>query len=303
MNNETTTISEQVMLEQALLMRHATLPDHKAELRRIMRSRRRSIGISRLWWVAVAAVMLAIIGFGTIYNNKEKALTPPVVENIVQAPVPSAHTPTDRQVPVQKAVSVSAPRKKIYHLSLPDGSEVWLNSESQLYYPAQFHGEERRVRLVGEGFFQVKKNRSCPFVVESRQITTTAYGTAFNMKTYEGEECRVTLLDGMVTVESEEGRQCVQLAPGEDALLESGGKLAVTGFDREGYERWNDGYFYYDNVPLRDVLRDISRWYDVRLSAANDSVRVHFVARWDEMPLADVLELLGSFTGTVITKS
>ena len=106
----------------------------------------------------------------------------------------------------------------------------------------------------------------------------------------------------MVVVENDDNRVSVQLLPGEDAQLVESGGFQVRNFDTANYERWNNGYFYYDNTSLHDVLHDISRWYGVELLAEGDeNVRVHFVARWDEMPLTDVIDLLKSFTGVNIT--
>ena len=265
------------------------------------------LNIDYRWLWAAAAVIVVLIAARLYAPTETKpAMVPPVVEelladNKLDATL-NAQNMTTNKTPITKVLEIAVPVKKIYHFTLPDGTQVWLNSESQLYYPAEFNGDERRVRLVGEGFFDVKKNPDKPFVVESEKITTKAYGTSFNMRTYADEECRVTLLDGMVVVENDDNRVSVQLLPGEDAQLVESGGFQVRNFDTANYERWNNGYFYYDNTSLHDVLHDISRWYGVELLAEGDeNVRVHFVARWDEMPLTDVIDLLKSFTGVNIT--
>ena len=146
---------------------------------------------------------------------------------------------------------------------LSDGTVVLLNADSKITFPTRFTGNKRTVKLVGEAYFKVSKNKHRPFIVETGNLYTKVLGTEFNLKAYPHSDVNVTLIKGSVAVNAE----------GKD--------IEVTTVDTEGYIQWKDGYFYFDNVPLIDVVRDLGRWYNVNIEIRNNSLmsyRLHFIA-------------------------
>ena len=175
--------------------------------------------------------------------------------------------------------TISTPRGKDYELVLSDGTVVLLNADSKITVPTRFTGNKRTVKLVGEAYFKVSKNKHRPFIVETGNLYTKVLGTEFNLKAYPHSDVNVTLIKGSVAVNAE-GKE-VMLKPGENAEYSENKDIEVTTVDTEGYIQWKDGYFYFDNVPLIDVVRDLGRWYNVNIEIRNNSLmsyRLHFIA-------------------------
>ena len=175
--------------------------------------------------------------------------------------------------------TISTPRGKDYELVLSDGTVVLLNADSKITFPTRFTGDKRTVKLVGEAYFKVSKNKHLPFIVETGNLYTKVLGTEFNLKAYPHSDVNVTLIKGSVAVNAE-GKE-VMLKPGENAEYSENKDIEVTTVDTEGYIQWKDGYFYFDNVPLIDVVRDLGRWYNVNIEIRNNSLmsyRLHFIA-------------------------
>lgn len=175
--------------------------------------------------------------------------------------------------------TISTPRGKDYELVLSDGTVVLLNADSKITFPTRFTGDKRTVKLVGEAYFKVSKNKHRLFIVETGNLYTKVLGTEFNLKAYPHSDVNVTLIKGSVAVNAE-GKE-VMLKPGENAEYSENKDIEVTTVDTEGYIQWKDGYFYFDNVPLIDVVRDLGRWYNVNIEIRNNSLmsyRLHFIA-------------------------
>ena len=175
--------------------------------------------------------------------------------------------------------TISTPRGKDYELVLSDGTVVLLNADSKITFPTRFTGNKRTVKLVGEAYFKVSKNKHRPFIVETGNLYTKVLGTEFNLKAYPHSDVNVTLIKGSVVVNAE-GKE-VMLKPGENAEYSEDKDIEVTTVHTEGYIQWKDGYFYFDNVPLIEVVRDLGRWYNVNIEIRDNSLmsyRLHFVA-------------------------
>ena len=158
---------------------------------------------------------------------------------------------------------LSVPRSCEYRLRLADGTMVWLNSDSELRYPVNFAGRERRVFLKGEAYFDVARNMDMPFRVEAGEMEVEALGTEFNMNVYGDDGClRTTLAEGKVRVSYAATRQACILEPGEQALLEEGA-LSVRQVDLRDVVGWKEGRFVFSDLPLEAIVRQLERWYDV----------------------------------------
>ncbi|RZL98092.1 MAG: FecR family protein, partial [Pedobacter sp.] len=152
-----------------------------------------------------------------------------------------------------------------YQVRLPDGSSVWLNAASTLKYPASFAKlKDRRVELSGEGYFEVAKDKTHPFIVKTAEQEVEVLGTHFNVNAYADEKAiATTLLEGSVKVSSGEKNNKI-LKPGEQAL-NKGNTILVKEVDTENITDWKDGDFNLDQVDFRIAMRKIARWYDVEV--------------------------------------
>ncbi|NRF37812.1 FecR family protein [Pedobacter foliorum] len=159
--------------------------------------------------------------------------------------------------------TITIPRGGKYTISLPDGTSVWLNSESSLTYPVAFSGGQRKVKLKGEAYFEVAKNKRMPFVVETNKMTAKVLGTHFNINCYkEDPEIKTTLLEGSIRVTNE--RSSVLLIPGEQAIAGNpSGRIQTRKVDADQVIAWKNGYFIFRNDNIQAVMTQISRWYDV----------------------------------------
>lgn len=169
------------------------------------------------------------------------------------------------------------PRGGQYKVILPDGSAIWLNAASSLRFPTQFVGGERRVELSGEGYFEIKKNAKQPFIVVSGGQEVTVLGTHFNINAYqENHIFKTTLLEGAVKISTTE--QSFLLAPGQAASLDnsSNGISMAKNVDVDAAIAWKNGKFSFDETNIKEVMQQISRWYDVDVVYKGDFSNVEF---------------------------
>ena len=165
------------------------------------------------------------------------------------------------------------PKGGEYKIVLDDGTEIWLNSASELKYPAHFVGNERRVQLTGEAYFQVARNEAAPFIVETRDMDVKVLGTSFNVSVYEDEEsCHATLVEGRVEVNDKVIGEKVVLTPGKQALLR-GGEMTVREVNTKLYTLWRLDRFTFASEDMEGVIRKLSRWYNVDFFFANSSMK------------------------------
>lgn len=160
--------------------------------------------------------------------------------------------------------TIEVPRGGEFHLTLSDGSRVWLNAESKLTYPLIFGKSERKVRLEGEAYFEVEPGKG-RFVVEAGSMDVRVLGTAFNVNAYEDEATvRATLVHGKVEVVVKEDASCRVLMPGEQAMLNRAtGQLEVEKVNTSLYIQWMKGQFVFRDAPLSDIMRTLARWYQM----------------------------------------
>ena len=156
--------------------------------------------------------------------------------------------------------TLSTPRGGQFQIILPDGTKVWLNAASSLRYPTAFTGGERRVEITGEAYFEVAKNAAMPFRVKiSREATVEVLGTHFNINAYTDEAAiRATLLEGKIKVMD------VVLNPGEQAQITTGINIQRH-VDTSAVMAWRYGLFNFEGQNLKEVMRQLSRWYDIEV--------------------------------------
>ena len=138
--------------------------------------------------------------------------------------------------------TLRVPRGGEYSITLSDGTVVYLNSESELRYPVKFVGEDRRVYLSGEAYFDVTQDKAHPFIVDVKNSTVRVLGTSFDVRAYADEnEVLTTLVQGSVRFSA--GNKSVILKPGEQAVLDKSGRVENRKVDTYLYTAWKDGVF------------------------------------------------------------
>lgn len=157
--------------------------------------------------------------------------------------------------------TLATPRGGRFAIQLPDGTKVWLNAATTLKFPVAFSGNERRVQLDGEAYFEVAHDAQKPFYVTARGQQIKVLGTHFNVNSYADENgIRTTLLQGSVQV-SAAGKEAL-LKPGQEAILQSG-NITTQKANMERATAWKDGLLDMDGQSLEEIMRQVSRWYNV----------------------------------------
>lgn len=162
---------------------------------------------------------------------------------------------------------LDVPRGGEFKIMLEDSTEVWLNSESRLRYPEVFSSDERRVQVEGEAYFIVKHDASRPFYVETKELTVRVYGTAFNVRAYDDDEFVYTTLEkGSIAIRRlgiNSGE--LLLSPGHQASLNRvESKINMKVVDPAVITGWRHGRFVFEEQPLKNIMRDLARWYDFK---------------------------------------
>jgi ferric-dicitrate binding protein FerR (iron transport regulator) len=198
--------------------------------------------------------------------------------------------------------TITTPRGGQYQIVLPDGSRVWLNAASSLKFPTFFPGSERNVELTGEAYFEVAKNKDKPFKVFSQNQTVEVLGTHFNINAYPDEGViSTTLLEGSVRVSkhSADGRKETGerlLKPGQQAKL--GADIQVSNADVQAAMAWKNGYFVFAHEPIQNIMRQLSRWYDVDVVYQGKATTENFtgtISRFENISeVLDMLQLTGA---------
>ncbi|WP_427874762.1 FecR family protein [Flavobacterium sp. MMS24-S5] len=189
--------------------------------------------------------------------------------------------------------TLSTPTGGQYNIVLADGTKVFLNAVSSIKYPTQFNGDQRIVELEGEAYFEVAKNKSKPFLVKSANQTIEVLGTHFNVHAYNNESVvKTTLLEGSVAVSSK--NQKAILKPGQQSnISESSSKIAVKEVDTEAAIAWKNGRFKFDNADLKSVMKQLERWYGIKVEYRGDVSDVRFNGgTFRNKNLSEVLKVL-----------
>ncbi|RBL89507.1 FecR family protein [Chitinophaga flava] len=172
--------------------------------------------------------------------------------------------------------TIAVTEKNVKHITLPDGSEVWLNARSRLEYAQdRFSKDVRCVRLTGEGYFEIVKDDTRPFVVASENIETQVLGTGFNIETYPGEtEIRVALVHGAVSVKDIHTNTHTLLHPMEMLRYSKGSrKWGVAPFSSNKVHNWVQGHLIFEELPLTDVLDRLAYKYGLSLQYDRELVK------------------------------
>jgi ferric-dicitrate binding protein FerR (iron transport regulator) len=231
---------------------------------------------------------------GQIAQQASVSITKTADNKIIYTTNPAQNATANQQSAYQLQNIITTPNGGQYKLELPDGTTVMLNAASSLTYPAAFHGQFRIVQLQGEAYFEVARNKKMPFKVISGSQTVEVLGTHFNINCYPDEHViKTTLLEGSVRVSSATGTTLI--VPGQQAVINRDGldEIIKHEVDVEKETAWKDGLFAFKNDDLHSVMRQIARWYDIKIVYADGLRDDKFIG---EIPrtsnLSDVFKIL-----------
>lgn len=185
-------------------------------------------------------------------------------------------------------------------LQLADGTNVWLNSGSTLRFPISFKNQdERKVELNGEGYFDVSKNATKPFIVNTSKLGVKVYGTSFNVSAYEEyQNMTVALTEGKVALVKEyssgpkelmvlKPNDVVEYNPEHNKLYHSSSS------NLKKYTSWKDGYIVFFGDKIEDVVQKLEKWYNVDIEIKDHELMEYsFTATFNDETLEQVLTLL-----------
>jgi ferric-dicitrate binding protein FerR (iron transport regulator) len=159
---------------------------------------------------------------------------------------------------------VFVPSGQRARLTLDDGTVVWLNARSTLNYPAAFVGNERKVSLSGEAFFEVSHDPRKPFTVSVHDLNVTVLGTKFNVSAYEKDgEIQIALIEGSVKVRNNLGEERILSANQQLSYVHK--KMTVVPVEYSDHFLWKDGIYSFHNEPFANIIEKLQRYYDIRI--------------------------------------
>ena len=255
----------------------------------------RRSGIKIRKWIpyAAAAIVVFFIGFFLLYNEEVKKSQPDTPVTILPGGnratlvladgrsidlsesqpgivVGEELRYTDGSLVLSKEsisriqhLTMKIPKGGTYQVTLPDGTKVWLNSESTLQYPSRFGDAQRVVQLKGEAYFEVAKDKKRPFRVATAGQNLEVLGTQFNITAYDNEPAiKTTLVEGSVKITNLRAGADNTLKPGQQSVI-TDGNTAINEVSIEQFTAWKEGFFSFEETPFDEVLEQLARWYDV----------------------------------------
>lgn len=195
-------------------------------------------------------------------------------------------------------IIIESPMGSKTKLFLPDGSMVWLNAGSKITYSQGFGIENRSISLIGEAYFDVRKNKDLPFKVNTKELNVSVLGTKFNFKNYESDnEVSVNLIEGKVELQN-----CIKetdnqfLDPTEMMVLnKQNGDMIISKMETKQSQDWINDRLYFDEMRLVDITKTLERSYNIKVIFDNpESKEIKFHAMFNkrEQSISDVFDIL-----------
>lgn len=253
--------------------------------------------------IAASFLLPIAIGYSTFYFFHTNAKPEPIAFNEITAPLGSKT-----------------------NITLGDGTKVWLNSGSKLKIPQKFEGDFREVQLIGEAYFDVKKDAHRPFIVRTSKLNIKVLGTSFNVKAYPEEgTIETTLVNGLVTItkssESLNSKNVTYLKPKQRAtFVKESGKLILTesekelikqevkvkvdqtreekmictkNIDTEQFVAWKDDKLVFKYEDFESLCIKLKRWYGVEINIKSEQLKkYHYTGVLQKETINDVIEML-----------
>lgn len=172
-----------------------------------------------------------------------------------------------------KLQTITVPAGQRAQITLADGTTVWLNSESKLTYAANFGRDERNVELDGEAFFEVSKNKSIPFFVNTESNRVRVVGTSFNVCAYYGsDEFETSLVEGIVDIYDKTTEHRLTRLAKDEMFSGRNGRYTKSVMMSQDFLRWREGLYCFDDVPLKAVFGKLEKYYNKKILVKNPTV-------------------------------
>jgi ferric-dicitrate binding protein FerR (iron transport regulator) len=195
--------------------------------------------------------------------------------------------------------TITTPRGGQYQVILEDGTKVQLNAASSIKFPEFFNGANREIELDGEAYFEVAKDKAHPFIVKANGTQVQVFGTHFNINAYsDNPDITTTLLEG--SVKMSKGTAAVMLLPGQQGIVnQNGSSIKVSQADIEANMAWINGFFIFHDQNIINIMRQVSRWYDVDIQYQDAEVQENefggTISKYKDIKeLLDNIKLTGS---------
>lgn len=203
------------------------------------------------------------------------------------------HQYSDNNVNYQTLTVLDGERAKII---LADGSEIWLNSNTEIIYPDNFNRSNRDVKLLGEAYFKVAKNSDLPFTINTQDIDVKVVGTEFNVRSYPDDNTiDVQVVEGKVLVTSESNTEDSHLLTANEMITfdKNSASFNESSFDSES-ENWREGRYVFNNKTLKDIIRQMERIYAVEFIVKDKALldEVYYGEINMKDSLAKILEIM-----------
>jgi ferric-dicitrate binding protein FerR (iron transport regulator) len=235
--------------------------------------------------ISAAAIIIVLLALNLSYNWLEKKS----LENTIIA---LSDIPKDQKDTIYTEKGVKA------KIVLPDGSKVWLNSDTKIIYPNRFLGKVREVILSGEAYFEVEKDSLCPMIVRTnKNFRIEVLGTKFNIKSYENDkESQATLYSGRIRLVTNIGEKetITSLNPNESVIIKENIIQHVSNPEEIAIKTaWKEGDLIFDSVKFSDVIKIIERWHGVSFIIQNPSLLNEVIsANFHSESVIQIMELL-----------
>jgi transmembrane sensor len=205
-------------------------------------------------------------------------------------------------VPDSKLIVKTNPLGRHSSFNLSDGTKIYLGPGSALIYPLKFEKNTRKVRLQGEAYFEVSKNKEKPFIIYTENIRTQVLGTTFKVSAFKDSPTMVAVTSGKVSVSRLKGnhiQESVYLLPGEQVACRPGSGIVKSTVNIQDIRNWTQGQLVFNGTPLSELVKQISRWYNVSIRIRSaDLNQVPITVTIDgNMPVNKFLDVLSSSFG------
>lgn len=201
---------------------------------------------------------------------------------------------------------LTVPRGGEYFLTLSDGTKVWVNADSELKYPLRFSGESREVYIRGEAYFEVTaQDDSQPFIVHTDRGSVTVLGTSFCVRSYrDSDKWITTLVEGRVKCTWHKTGADYILLPNQQLVACNTEAPALQEVDPRLWAGWREGRLAFEEERLDEIMEQLSRWYDVYVFYANDSLKsLHFTGELNRFKSIDTfIEIFERSAGITIER-
>jgi ferric-dicitrate binding protein FerR (iron transport regulator) len=246
------------------------------------------------WWrwaSSIAASIIVIMAVGYYFSNKPKEIIKEKPQIFTGAGIMPGSSKAmlisgNQRIVLKKSTNIQTknglltngnvssanrlivPCGGIYTFQLEDGTKVWMNSNSKLTFPAHFAVDKREIRLSGEAYFEVAKNAKCPFYVYiDNNVAVRVTGTSFNVRKYADEpNLSVSLISGKVQMEKN-NKLITKLVPMKEFDMDTQTQnYKIEDISMEKVLAWKNNEFVFDNEPLFEIAKELSRWYNIKIN-------------------------------------